>query len=392
MTREGNDNPSFDDRSARANAQHGAAFVTLHIASTGVAGTARVYVVPDIPPSNDATGTDSLGPRARTVRRLQPPTRRLGPGRNWQSDSGVRPISAQVAPVRQLRTTAAPAIAVEISSVTVPERADLDRMVPGVAEAIAQGIVAFKPFLCPAGAAGNAGRLSSHEPTIARLAGGRPVRCSLCCCALFSGSAPASRARPRKSPRKPRSRRAANCLPVTPAASSEPKVKVKMFWGSGNDDGMLKPVTVELPLSNDPVLRAKEVLNTLLAGPVDPEARTLPPDAALLAFYILPDGTAIADFSEALGTSIPSGIQSEQLAIDSIARTLEANVPQVQRIKILIHGQEVETLAGHIDLTQTFRVNTKVPGAPAAPTPSAVSAITAPIQKAVEKVEKAVKR
>jgi len=47
--------------------------------------------------------------------------------------------------VRQLRTTAAPAIAVEISSVVVPERADLDRMVPGVAEAIAQGIIAFKP-------------------------------------------------------------------------------------------------------------------------------------------------------------------------------------------------------------------------------------------------------
>jgi len=181
-------------------------------------------------------------------------------------------------------------------------------------------------------------------------------------------------------------------LPVTPTAGSEPKVKVKMFWGSGNDDGLLRPVTVELPLSDDPVLRAKEVLNTLLAGPVDPEARTLPPDAALLAFYILPDGTAIADFSEALGTSIPSGIQSEQLAIDSIARTLEANVPQVQRIKILIHGQEVETLAGHIDLTQTFRVNTKVPGAPVPPAPSAVSVITAPIEKAVQKVENAVKR
>ena len=180
-------------------------------------------------------------------------------------------------------------------------------------------------------------------------------------------------------------------LPVTPAASSEPKLKVKMFWGSGNDDGLLRAVTVELPLSDDPVLRAKEVLNTLLAGPVDSEARTLPPDAALLAFYILPDGTAIADFSEALGTSIPSGIQSEQLAIDSIARTLEANVPQVQRIKILIHGQEVETLAGHIDLTQTFRVNTKVPGAPTPPAPSAVSAITAPIEKAVQRVEKAVK-
>ena len=181
-------------------------------------------------------------------------------------------------------------------------------------------------------------------------------------------------------------------LPVTPGAGGEPKVKVKMFWGSGNDDGMLKPVTVELPLSNDPVLRAKEVLNTLLAGPVDTEARTLPSDAALLAFYLLPDGTAVADFSEALGTSIPSGIQSEQMAIDSIARTLEADVPQIQRIKFLIHGQEAETLAGHIDLTQTFRVNTRVAGSPETQTPSAVSAITAPIKKAVEKVQNVIKK
>jgi hypothetical protein len=40
---------------------------------------------------------------------------------------------------------------------------------------------------------------------------------------------------------------------------------------------------------------------------------------------------------------------------------LEANVPKVQRLKILIHGQEVETLAGHLDLTGTFLVNTKGP-------------------------------
>jgi germination protein M len=93
--------------------------------------------------------------------------------------------------------------------------------------------------------------------------------------------------------------------------------------------------------------------------------RTLPPDAALLEFYLLPDGTGIADFSEALATSVPSGIQSEQLAVDSIARTLEADVPQVQRMRILIHGQEMETLAGHLDLTGTFVVNTKPLSAPA---------------------------
>jgi hypothetical protein len=167
-------------------------------------------------------------------------------------------------------------------------------------------------------------------------------------------------------------------VPVNP---SDPRVKTKLFWASDTDESALTPVVVELALSNDPVLRSKQVLNTLLAGPVDAELRTLPPDAVLLAFYILPDGTAIADFSEALATSTPSGIESEQLAVNSMARTLEANVPQVQRLKILIHGQEVETLAGHLDLTGTFVVNTKnvqtLPGpAPAAASVPAAAPLT----------------
>lgn len=182
-------------------------------------------------------------------------------------------------------------------------------------------------------------------------------------------------------------------LPVAPISSGDPMVKVKMFWGSRSQEGALAPVIVDLPLSNEPVLRAKQVLNTLLAGPVDPELRTLPPDAALLAFYILPDGTAIADFSEEVRTSIPSGILSEQLAAESIVRTLEANVPQVLRLKILIHGQEVDTLAGHLDLTQTFRVSARdLTGTTLDnPTPPA-SVLPAPIQKAVEKMRRATRR
>jgi len=150
------------------------------------------------------------------------------------------------------------------------------------------------------------------------------------------------------------------------AASNEPKVKAKLFWAADAEYSELVANTVELPLSNDPVLRSKQVLSTLLAGPVDSELRTLPPDAALLAFYILPDGTAVADFSDAMANSIPSGVQSEQFAVDSITRTLEANVPQVRRLRILIHGQAVETLAGHLDLSGTFPVSTKpVSSAPA---------------------------
>ncbi len=134
-------------------------------------------------------------------------------------------------------------------------------------------------------------------------------------------------------------------------------VKAKFFWVSATAPGRLEPVEVELPLSADPVLRSKQALQVLIMKAPAPEQRTLPADAVLLDFYVLPDGTAIADFSDSLATETPSGILSEGLAVDSIARTLEANVNVLRRLKILIHGQEADTLAGHVDLSGFFSLN-----------------------------------
>jgi N-acetylmuramoyl-L-alanine amidase len=144
LTREGNDNPSFDDRSARANAQRGAVFITLHIASTGLTGTARVYIEPEVPVTNNISG---LIPWDRAQVPFLSLSRKMGELVQQELSKRFKgsPDTLQTAPVRQLRTTAAPAIAVEISSVSVKERAELDRMVPGVAESIARGLTDFRP-------------------------------------------------------------------------------------------------------------------------------------------------------------------------------------------------------------------------------------------------------
>jgi len=144
QTRQGNEDPSFDDRSALANAQRGAVFVTLHISSTGLPGTARVYINSDLP---TVLGANGLIPWDRAQAPFLGLSRKFGDlvqGLLSQRFKGS-PEAVQTASVRQLRTTAAPAIAVEISSVTVNDRADLDRMAPGVADAIAHGVEAFKP-------------------------------------------------------------------------------------------------------------------------------------------------------------------------------------------------------------------------------------------------------
>jgi hypothetical protein len=175
-------------------------------------------------------------------------------------------------------------------------------------------------------------------------------------------------------------------LELTQPAISTPtdaRVQAQLFWASSSAPGTLEPSQIELALSADPVQRAKQLIIALITQAPTPTQRTLPADCELLQFYLLPDGTAIADFSDALTMETPSGILSEQMTVDSLVRTLAENVSAIHQLKIIIRGQETETLAGHLDLTGYFPV---VPSAPPAqpvsqsppPAPSASTITAAP--------------
>lgn len=162
--------------------------------------------------------------------------------------------------------------------------------------------------------------------------------------------------------------------------STDVKVKTKLFWIAASNPSALEAEDVSLALSADPVQRSRQLINALILSPPTPQQRTLPADTALLDFYLLPDGTAIGDFADTLSTGTPSGIMSEQLAVDSITKTLAASVPQIRRLKILLQGQEADSLAGHVDLTGflTVRPAESASPAPAPPPPATGSSGTAP--------------
>ncbi len=152
LTRSANDTVSFDERSKIANAQRGAVFITLHVSSTGPAGTARVYFLPQVGPP--AAPTSSNGPQRTLISWDHAQQGFLDSSQKLaalvQSQLTQRfhgspdtPISANV---RQLRTIAAPAIAVEISSVSLPDRSGLDQMAPVLADGVARAVAAFRPM------------------------------------------------------------------------------------------------------------------------------------------------------------------------------------------------------------------------------------------------------
>ena len=148
LTRQANEDPSFDDRSKVANAQRGDIFISLHVSSTGQPGTVRVYSIPRmaLPQNGSVVPRGGLMPWDRAQFNFVDQSRRLAELIQIQMAQKFRG-SAETpfeASVRQLRTVGAPAIAIEISSVSVPSRAPLDQMGPGLADGVARAVAAYK--------------------------------------------------------------------------------------------------------------------------------------------------------------------------------------------------------------------------------------------------------
>jgi N-acetylmuramoyl-L-alanine amidase len=159
MTRNDDSNPSYDDRAAMANAYRDSIFISLHVSSTGTPGTARAYYdqfATPIPSAvANAAGAAAKAPNPSSSglvswEEAQRPhlesSHRLAnfiQSELGQLFSGSPALATGVA-VRALRSVEAPAVAIEISSVSSSTPDLFNAAAPPLADAIARGIVASR--------------------------------------------------------------------------------------------------------------------------------------------------------------------------------------------------------------------------------------------------------
>ena len=144
-----------------------------------------------------------------------------------------------------------------------------------------------------------------------------------------------------------------------PASEPQGAWEASIFFGDPDSDLLIAEKRT-LPWDKDPEKRAHLLMTELLLGPTGAAVRTTPDSTVLRSVSITSDGLANADFSAQLSSEHPGGSSSELLTIYSIVNTLVFNIDDIKKVQILIEGQAIDTIAGHMDCRQPFAPNVKI--------------------------------
>jgi len=145
-------------------------------------------------------------------------------------------------------------------------------------------------------------------------------------------------------------------LAMAPPGNGPPEPVI--LFVATDSDGTLRKTQVTVPLPPERSERDRAVLRALLGQYLkSPSSHPIGPGADVREVYLMGEDTAIVDMNTAFAEAHPSGVLAEELTVASIVVTLNANDSKIARVKILVNGQERDTLAGHADLRRFYEAS-----------------------------------
>lgn len=145
-----------------------------------------------------------------------------------------------------------------------------------------------------------------------------------------------------------------------PAAQNT--VERTLLYPAG-DDMLLSGVQVQLPSTGDPQRDMAEVVKRYLAGPPgDGQFQPFPDHSGLRALFLMDGKDVAVDLTGPVRSG--AGSDTETARVYGIVDTLALNFSGVRSVRILVDGQEVDTLLGHLDLSMPIPPEPRMMAAP----------------------------
>ena len=133
-----------------------------------------------------------------------------------------------------------------------------------------------------------------------------------------------------------------------PAQEKPKEMQVNVYYPRNDGTGL---IAVSRKVNTEKDDKYTAAMKSLLTGTKEKGQTNVIPKKAKLRSVTVKDGVASVDFSKELEQNFSGGSTGEEMLIGSIVNTL-TDFPEVQKVQILIEGASVETLSGHMDLSE----------------------------------------
>ncbi len=138
-------------------------------------------------------------------------------------------------------------------------------------------------------------------------------------------------------------------LTASPAATAGPEdfFDLRMYYPV---EGGLETLEKRLPRRTKQFAIAEAVIEEYFKGPGDGKGSPMPQNVSLLGVYKGLDHVLYVDLSDEARRNFQGDTLSEFLLLKGLYESLLANLQDIEDVKILIDGKEMETLGGHFYL------------------------------------------
>jgi germination protein M len=143
--------------------------------------------------------------------------------------------------------------------------------------------------------------------------------------------------------------------PLAPEETAETKqVRVVTIYFGSPDGESLVAEQRTIASSERLTDNLRNLIESLISGPRQGGTETLPASVRLRGVFVH-DNTAVIDFSQELIEDFSGGTTAEYMLISSLVQTVCANFPRVEAVRILVEGEEIESIGGHLSTAEPLR-------------------------------------
>lgn len=139
-------------------------------------------------------------------------------------------------------------------------------------------------------------------------------------------------------------------VPQLPSGPGQTLVSRTLLY-PGEEDMYLTELSLPLPSHGNAQKDMAEVIRRYLAGPAgEGQVHPFPEHCGLRALFLRGSSEVVVDLTGPVRTG--GGSATETARVYGLVDTIAWNFREVRSVRILVDGQEVDTLLGHLDLSR----------------------------------------